>query len=150
MAVIWSILSYVAALAIVLAVDLIVTFVVGLIFTPLFRLVRPLYAMFTFIQSCAATFVGIWLVRFVADTTPLRASFLMIAIPALLTYRNDRERVHKVVAGVSGSKMLLATHGELESYDQRLDRWTERGHLFGHVAGFALGFSVYFGNQPFW
>ena len=150
MTIVWSILSYIAAFAIVLAVDLIVTFVAGLVFTPLFRLVRPLYPAFTFLQSCAGTFVGIWLVRVVADATLLRAAFLMIAIPALLTYRNDRERVQKVLAGVSGPKMLLASHGELEAYDQRLDLWTERGHLFGHVAGFALGFSVYFGDQPFW
>jgi hypothetical protein len=150
MAVIWSILSYVAAFALVLAVDVLFALVVGLVFTPLFRLVRLLYPVFTFLQSCAATFVGIWLVRLVADATPLRASFLMIAIPAVLNYRNDRERVQKVVAGVSGPKMLLASHGELESYDQRLDLWTERGYLFGHVAGFALGFSVYFGDQPFW
>jgi hypothetical protein len=150
MAVVWSILSYVAAFVLVLVVDVVFAFVVGLVFTPLFRLVRPLYPAFTFLQSCAATFVGIWLVHLVADATPLRASFLMIAIPALLTYRNDRERVQKVVGGVSGPKMLLASHGELESYDQRLDLWTERGHLFGHIAGFALGFSVYFGDQPFW
>jgi hypothetical protein len=74
----------------------------------------------------------------------------MIVIPALLTYRNDRERVQKVIAGVSGPKMLLATHGEVESYDQRADLWNERCHLFGHVLGFALGFSLLFGDQPFW
>jgi hypothetical protein len=148
MTLIWSILSYVAAF--VVAVDLLFAVLVGLVFTPLFRLMRPLYPAFTFLQSCAATFVGIWLVRLLADATPLRTSFLMIAIPALLTYRNDRTRVQKVVAGVSGPKMLLASHGELESYDQRLDLRTERGHLFGHIAGFALGFSIYFGDQPFW
>jgi hypothetical protein len=139
MAVIWSILSYVAAFVLVLVVDLLFAFVVSLAFTPLLRLVRPLYPAFTFLQSCAATFVGIWLVRFIADATPLRASFLMIAVPALLTYRNDRERVQKVIAGVSGSKMMLARSGHAESYDQRWDLWSERCSLFGHVLGFALG-----------
>lgn len=139
MKVIWSVLSYATACAVVLAADLLFTFVSGLLFTPLFRLVRPVYPAFTFLLSCVATFVGIWAVRAIADATPLRASVAMIAIPALLTYRNDRERVQKVIAGVSGPKMLLASHGELESYDQRLDLWTERGHLFGHIFGFALG-----------
>ena len=150
MTIVWSILSYIAALVIILVVDLLFTFLSGLLFIPVLRLVRPLYPAFSFVVSCAATFVGICAVAAVAAATPLRPSVAMIAIPALLTYRNDRERIQKVIAGVSGPKMLLASHGEVESYDQRAHLWNERGHLFGHVLGFALGVSLLFGNQPFW
>jgi hypothetical protein len=117
MTVVWSILSYIAALVIVLAADLLFTFLSSLLFIPLLRLVRPLYPAFSFVASCAATFVGIWAVAAAAAATPLRASVGMIAIPALLTYRNDRDRIQKVIAGVSGPKMLLAKHGEVESYN---------------------------------
>ena len=150
MTLVWSILSYIGALVTILFVDLIFTFVSGLLFVPLLRLVRPLYPAFSFVVACAATFFGIWAMAAVAAATPLRASVAMIVIPALLTYRNDRERIRKVHAGVAGPKMLLASHGEVESYNQRADLWNERGYLFGHVFGFALGFSVYFGDQPFW
>jgi len=150
MTVLWSILSYIVAFVVILFVDLLFTFVSGLLFIPFLRLVRPLYPAFSFVVSCAATFVGIWAVAAIAAHTPLRASVAMIAIPALLTYRNDRERVQKVIAGVSGPKMMLASDGEAESYDQRGDLWNERGHLFGHVLGFALGFSMLFGRHPFW
>jgi hypothetical protein len=150
MTTVWSILSYIVAFAVILFVDLLCTFVSGLLFIPFLRLVRPLYPAFSFVVSCAATFVGIWAVAAIAAATPLRASVAMIALPALLTYRNDRERIQKVIAGVSGPKMMLASHGEAESYDQRGDLWNERGHLFGHVLGFALGFSLLFGDQPFW
>src|SRR5881392_4216129 len=100
MTLVWSILSYIAALVIILSVDLLFTLVSGLLFIPLLRLVRPLYPAFSFVVACAATFVGICAVAAVAAATPLRASVAMIAIPALLTYRNDRKRIHKVLAGV--------------------------------------------------
>jgi len=149
MTLVWSILSYIVAFIVILFVDLVFTFVSGLLFIPLLRFVRPLYPAFSFVVSCAATFVGLWTVAAIAAATPLRASVAMIAIPALLTYRNDRERIQKVIAGVSGPKMMLASHGQTESYDQRGDLWNERGHLFGHVLGFALGLSMFFRHQPF-
>lgn len=73
----------------------------------------------------------------------------MIALPALLTFLNDRQRIRKVVAGVSGTKLLLEQHGEPESYDQRGDLWNERAHLVGHIVGFTLGFSLFLGQEPF-
>jgi hypothetical protein len=150
MTVLWSILSYIVAFVVILFVDLLFTFVSGFLFIPFRRLVRPLYPAFSFVVSCAATLVGIWAVAAIAVATPLRASVAMIVIPTLLTYRNDRERVQKVIAGVSGPKMMLASHGEPESYNHRADLWNERGHLFGHVLGFALGFFMFLGRQPFW
>src|SRR5436309_22420 len=112
MTLVWSILSYIVAFIVILFVDLVFTFVSGLLFIPLLRFVRPLYPAFSFVVSCAATFVGLWAVAAIAAATPLRASVAMIAIPALLTYRNDRERIQKVIAGVSGPKMMLASHGQ--------------------------------------
>jgi hypothetical protein len=69
----------------------------------------------------------------------------MIALPALLTYLNDRRRIQKVVVGVSGTKLLLVQHGEPESYDQKADLWNERAHLVGRI----VGFSVFLGHERF-
>ncbi len=150
MALVWSILSYITAFAVIAFVDLLFTFVSGLLFIPILRLVRRLFPAFSFAVSCAATFVGIWAFARIAAATPLRASVAMIAIPALLSYRNDKQRIRKVVDGVSGPKMILARQGELESYDQWADLWNERGHLSGHVLGFSLGFSLFLGQEPLW
>jgi hypothetical protein len=150
MTVLWSILSYIVAFVVILSVDLLLTLVFCLLFIPLLRLVRPLYPAFSFVVSCAASLVGIWAVVAIAAATPLRASVAMIGIPALLTYHNDRERIRKVITGVSGTKIMLARSGEPDSYDQRGDLWSERGSLFGHALGFALGFSMLLGREPFW
>jgi len=151
MTVLWSILSYIVAFVVILFVDLLFAVVFGFLFISFKRLLRPLYPAFSFVVSCAATIVGIWTVTAIAAATPLRASVAMIAIPALLTFRNDRQRIQKVIAGVSGSKMMLARSGHAESYDQRWDLSSERGSLFGHVLGFALVFSMMLlGRQLFW
>jgi hypothetical protein len=143
----WSAVSYVAAFVVILLADLIITFATAA-FIPLLRRVRSWYPIFSLVVSSVATFVGIWAFAAIAAKTPLRASVAMIAIPALLTYRNDRQRVQKVLAGVSGPKVLLAQHGE--SYDAGGDLWNERANLLGHVIGFALGFSLLFSHEPFW
>ena len=143
-----SVASYVCAFTIIILVDVIFTFA-SIPFIPLLRRGRSLFPFFSFFLSSAATFFGIWAFAAIASTTPLRSSVAMIAIPALLTYHNDRQRIQKVMSGVSGPKLLLIQQGEPESYDQRGDLWNERSHLVGHIVGFSLGFSIFLGHEPF-
>jgi hypothetical protein len=140
--------SYAVALAVIALVGAAFDFA-SVAFIPLLRRARSLFPVFSFVASSAGTFFGIWAFAAIASRSPLRASVAMIAFPALLTYLNDHQRIRKVLAGVSGTKLLLAQHGEPESYDQRGDLWNERAHLIGHIVGFLLGFSLLLGHERF-
>jgi hypothetical protein len=143
-----SVASYIVALAVIALVGAAFDFA-AIAFIPLLRRARSLVPAFSFVISSAGTFFGIWIFAAIASRTPLRASVAMIALPALLTYLNDRQRIQKVLAGISGTKLWLAQHREPESYDQRGDLWNERAQLAGHLVGFSLGFSLFLGHERF-
>ena len=95
-------------------------------------------ALFDAIKICLAILFASWLIDLVGESP----AWLMFLIPGYLMCQNDIMRINRVKAGHSKVKFSLEKNGEAESYDQKLDLWTERAHLIGDVTGWIVGMNL--------
>ncbi|MGH9793071.1 MAG: hypothetical protein ACRD5W_17825 [Candidatus Acidiferrales bacterium] len=140
--------SYVAAFVVIMLVDWFGVMAGFLI--PLLPARKHSSIPFRFLVDGFSAFLSIYLVGFLDEMTPLRASIAMVVLPAGLILLNDYERLWQVHSGESRVRMLLELRGEGHLYDKRHDVLMKGAERYGHLAGFATGLVTFLGDVPFW
>src|SRR5262249_8879487 len=109
------------------------------------KALRPLAA---FLFAAIGVVVGFACFAWITAHTVLPVAIGMVALPALLTLSNGRERLRRAVRGVSGARLMMRAHGEEDVYDQQSDIQTEYGNLYGDMFGYALGVFLFVREWP--
>ena len=123
----------------------------GLLFVAPLRRWKLLRAIGAFAFTTAGVLIGFWCFTWVVAHTSLRIAIAMVLLPAWLSFANDKERLQRAIAGVSGVATQLSLRGEEALYDQQSDIQTEYGHMCGDILGYAVGVFVFVRSSPwFW
>ncbi len=140
-------LSYVVIIVVVLVVT---NLVAALALLPMFFLrgKKNVLPVCRLLSEGLEAFAAVGVVAWLYAHTSLRLSYLALLLPFLGIILNGFGRLDAAKQGRSGPLRLMASHGELDAYDQTNDIQTERFAIAGTVAGYLGGLVTFVGKLP--